>query len=196
MQRVSPAAVLCAALAVPALFAADAEKDQDKDVPAVLDFEMKSLDGKTVDLSQYEGKVVMIVNVASECGATPQYEPLQDVYETYKDKGFVVLGFPSNQFGEQEPGTDDEIKTFCTENYGVTFDMFSKVDVNGENAAPLFKYLTSEETNPGFSGKIGWNFEKFLIGRDGKVVARFKTPVEPDAEEVVKAIEAELAKKS
>jgi glutathione peroxidase len=103
-----------------------------------------------------------------------------------------VLGFPCNQFGEQEPGTAEDIKEFCTENYGVTFDMFSKIDVNGESAAPLYKYLTSEDTNPGFSGPIGWNFEKFLVNREGKVVARFKTPVEPDSEEVVKAIEAEL----
>ncbi len=193
MQRVIPAAFLLAALAAPSLFAED---KQDKDVPAVLDFEMKTLDGKEVDLSKYKGKVVMIVNVASECGATPQYEPLQDLYETYKDQGFVVLGFPSNQFGAQEPGTDAEIKSFCTENYGVTFDMFSKIDVNGENAAPLYKYLTSEETNPDHSGKIGWNFEKFLISRDGKVVARFKTPVAPDSDEVVKAVKAELEKKS
>lgn len=198
MYRLIPAAVLLAAVAVPSLFAEEAGKDQkdEKDVPAVLDFEMKTLDGKDVDLSKYHGKVVMIVNVASECGATPQYEPLQELYETYKDQGLVVLGFPCNQFGAQEPGTAAEIKTFCTENYGVTFDMFSKVDVNGENAAPLFKFLTSEETNPGHSGKIGWNFEKFLISRDGKVVARFKTPVAPDSDEVVKAIKAELEKKS
>ena len=198
MYRLLPAAFLLAAVAVSSLFADDANKDQQdkKDVPAVLNFEMKTLDGKEVDLSKYKGKVVMIVNVASECGATPQYEPLQELYETYKDQGLVVLGFPCNQFGAQEPGTAAEIKTFCTENYGVTFDMFSKVDVNGENAAPLFKYLTSEETNPGHSGKIGWNFEKFLISRDGKVVARYKTPVAPDADEVVKAIKAELEKKS
>lgn len=197
MQRLIPAACLLAAIAAAPLVAADADKNQQdqKDVPAVLDFKMKSLDGKEVDLSKYQGKVVMIVNVASECGATPQYEPLQELYETYKDQGFVVLGFPCNQFGAQEPGTAAEIKTFCTENYGVTFDMFSKVDVNGENAAPLFKFLTSEETNPGHSGKIGWNFEKFLISRDGKVVARFKTPVAPDSEEVVTAIKAELEKK-
>jgi glutathione peroxidase len=174
--------------------AAFAEEPKKGDTPPVLDFTMKSLDGEPVDLSRYRGKVVMIVNVASECGATPQYEPLQALYETYKDKGFVVLGFPCNQFGAQEPGDAKEIRTFCTDNYGVTFDMFSKIDVNGDNAAPLYKFLTSEQTNPGKGGKIAWNFEKFLISREGKVVARYKTAVEPDSEEVVKAIEAELKK--
>jgi len=175
---------------------ATADEKKAGDTPAVLNFKMKALDGKEVDLSKYDGKVVMIVNVASQCGATPQYKALQDLQETYKDQGLVVLGFPCNQFAEQEPGTSAEIREFCTKNYGVTFDLFSKVDVNGDNAAPLYKFLTSEETNPGHSGKIGWNFEKFLISRDGKVIARFKTPVEPDSEEVVKAVETEIKKKS
>lgn len=181
--------VLAAAVA-----AAAADEKKAGDTPAALNFQMKSLDGKDVDLSKYKGKVVMIVNVASQCGATPQYKALQDLQTTYKDKGFVVLGFPCNQFGAQEPGDAGEIREFCTKNYGVTFDLFSKIDVNGDNAAPLYKFLTSEESNPGFSGKIGWNFEKFLIGRDGKVVARFKTKVEPDADEVVTKIESELKK--
>ena len=178
-----------------------ADDQQDGDTPAVLNFKMKSLDGKEVDLSKYKGKVVMMVNVASKCGATPQYDALQDLHETYKDQGFVVLGFPCNQFGKQEPGTAEDIREFCTENYGVTFDLFSKIYVNDDKsadaeAAPLYKFLTSEETNPGHSGKIGWNFEKFLISRDGKVVARFKTPVEPDSKEVIKKVESELRKKS
>jgi glutathione peroxidase len=156
---------------------------------------MKSLGGKEVDLSKYQGKVVLMVNVASKCGATPQYTPLQELHEKYKDQGLVVLGFPCNQFGAQEPGTATEIEEFCTENYGVTFDMFEKIDVNGEKAAPLYKYLTSKETNPDSPGKINWNFEKFLISRDGKIVNRFKTPISPDDPEVVKAIEAEIAKK-
>jgi len=172
-----------------------ADDKKEGDTPAVLNFKMKSLDGKEVDLAKYDGKVVMIVNVASQCGATPQYKALQDLQSAYKDKGFVVLGFPCNQFGEQEPGSAKEIQEFCTKEYGVTFDMFSKIDVNGENAAPLYKFLTSEETNPGKSGKIGWNFEKFLISRDGKVVARFKTGIEPDSDEVVKAVETEIKKK-
>jgi glutathione peroxidase len=179
-------------LASAAVVTADDKKDGE--TPAVLNFEVQSLDGKKVDLSKYKGKVVMIVNVASQCGLTPQYEALQDLQETYKEQGLVVLGFPCNQFGEQEPGTSTEIREFCTSKYGVTFDLFSKIDVNDENAAPLYKFLTSEDTNPGFSGKINWNFEKFLISRDGRVVARFKPPVEPDSEEVVKAVEAELGK--
>ena len=142
-------------------------------MPAVLDFEVTSLDGKDVELSEYAGKVVMIVNVASRCGATPQYEPLQALYEKYEDKGFVILGFPCNQFGAQEPGSATAIREFCTENYGVTFPMFSKIDVNGDEAAPLYQHLTSEDTNPENAGEIGWNFEKFLISRDGEIVGRF-----------------------
>jgi glutathione peroxidase len=176
--------------------AALADDKKEGDTPAVLNFKMKALDGKEVDLSKYEGKVVMIVNVASQCGLTPQYKMLQDLQEAYKDKGLVVLGFPCNQFGEQEPGTATEIREFCTKEYGVTFDLFSKIDVNGEKAAPLYKFLTSEETNPGKSGKISWNFEKFLVSRDGKVVARFEPKVEPDSDEVVKAVETEIKKKS
>jgi glutathione peroxidase len=167
----------------------------EKAVPAALSFKMKSLDGKDVDLSKYQGKVVLMVNVASQCGATPQYEPLEALNKKYKDQGLVVLGFPCNQFGAQEPGTADEIREFCTENYGVTFDLFEKIDVNGDQAAPLYKFLTAKETNPKFAGKIGWNFEKFLIGRDGQVAGRFKTGISPDQPEVVKAIEVELQKK-
>lgn len=163
-------------------------------VPAVLDFKMKTLSGKDVSLSKYQGKVILVVNVASKCGATPQYEPLQKLHETYKDKGLVILGFPCNQFGKQEPGSALQIQEFCTSNYGVTFDMFSKIDVNGEGAAPLYKFLTSEQSNPGNAGPIGWNFEKFLISSEGKVVQRFKTGVQPDSEKVTAAIQKELAK--
>jgi glutathione peroxidase len=170
-----------------------AEDKEQSEVPAVLDFEMKSLDGKDVKLSDYAGKVVMIVNVASRCGATPQYEPLEALYEKYNEQGFVILGFPCNQFGAQEPGTAEQIREFCTANYGVTFPMFSKIDVNGDEAAPLYRHLTSEETNPEHAGEIGWNFEKFLISRDGEIVGRFRTRTEPDSDEVVQAIEAELA---
>jgi len=166
----------------------------EKDVPAVLNFKMKSLDGKDVDLSKYEGKVVLMVNVASKCGYTPQYEPLEALHEKYKDQGLVVLGFPCNQFGAQEPGTAEDIEKFCTENYGVTFDMFEKIDVNGEKAAPLYKFLTSKETNPKSPGKVDWNFEKFLIGKDGKLAGRYKSKVSPDDPEFVKVVEKELAK--
>ena len=155
---------------------------------------MKSLTGKETKLSKYRGKVLLVVNTASECGATPQYEPLQGLHKKYAEKGLAVVGFPCNQFGSQEPGSASEIASFCKKNYGVEFDMFGKVDVNGEKAAPLFKYLTSKESGLKKTGPIGWNFEKILISRRGKPVARFGTGVEPNSEEVVKAIEAELAK--
>jgi glutathione peroxidase len=165
------------------------------DAKSPLDFKMDSLDGQSVDLTKYKGEVVLIVNVASKCGLTPQYKQLEEVYSKYKGKGFEVLGFPANEFGKQEPGTDKEISTFCTKNYGVDFPMFSKIVVKGDGIAPLYEFLTSEQTNPGMSGPIKWNFEKFLVGRDGKVVKRFDPRVKPDAPEVVEAIEAELAKK-
>ena len=160
-----------------------------------LDFKMDSIDGKPVDLSQYKGNVVLIVNVASKCGYTPQYKTLEAVYSKYKGKGFDILGFPANEFGGQEPGSNADIKEFCTSNFSVDFPMFAKSVVKGEGINPLYKFLTSKETNPGFEGDIKWNFEKFLIGRDGKVVKRWKSGVKPDSEEVTKAIEAELAKK-
>ncbi len=159
-----------------------------------LDFKMKDINGKEVDLSNYKGKVVLMVNVASKCGNTPQYKSLEELSSKYKDKGLAVLGFPANEFGKQEPGSDQEIKDFCTKNYGVDFDMFSKIVVKGSGIAPLYQYLTAKETNPQFAGDISWNFEKFLVGRDGKVVARFKPATKPDSDEVVKAIETELGK--
>jgi glutathione peroxidase len=159
-----------------------------------LNFEVKSIDGDAVKLADYQGKVVLVVNVASRCGLTSQYAGLQDLFEKYKDKGLVVLGFPCNQFGSQEPGTESDIKQFCSTKYNVTFPMFSKVDVNGADAAPFYKYLTSQQTEPAGDGKISWNFEKFLIGRDGKVINRFSPRVSPTDAELVKAIEAELGK--
>ena len=158
-----------------------------------LDFEMKTIDGKLQSLSQYKGKVALIVNVASKCGNTPQYETLQALYSKYKDQGFVVLGFPANDFGKQEPGTDAEIKAFCSSTYGVTFPMFSKISVVGEDQHPLYAYLTSASTDPKFAGDIKWNFTKFLIGRDGQVIARFHYKTKPDSEEVIGAIENALA---
>lgn len=182
--------LLCATLVWPSLAAEKEEK-----VGPALDFQMKSLDGKDVDLSKYQGKVVLMVNTASECGLTPQYEQLEALHEKYADKGLAVLGFPANEFGKQEPGTDSEIAEFCQKNYGVKFDMFSKVVVKGDGQCPLYQFLTSKETNPKFAGPIKWNFEKFLVNRQGEVVARFAPPVAPDADEVVAAIEAELEKK-
>jgi glutathione peroxidase len=163
---------------------------------SIYDIDLETLSGERTTMGAYRGKVLLIVNVASKCGFTPQYAGLQALQDAYGDRGFTVLGFPCNQFGKQEPGDASEIREFCTKNYGVTFDLFSKIDVNDDEAAPLYKFLTSEETNPGYSGEIGWNFEKFLISRDGKVVARFKTPVKPDSDEVVKKVEAEIKKKS
>ncbi|HCS52540.1 glutathione peroxidase [Rubinisphaera sp.] len=159
-----------------------------------LDFSAKSIEGKDVDLSKYDGKVVLIVNVASRCGATPQYETLQQLNETYSDKGLVILGFPCNQFGGQEPGSETQIQEFCSANYGVTFDMFSKIDVNGKEASPVYQFLTSKQTNPEFAGPIRWNFEKFLVNKEGNVVERFATGVQPDSPKVIAAIERELAK--
>jgi glutathione peroxidase len=170
-----------------------AEKDEKK-VPPALNFTMKTLGGKEVDLGKYHGKVVMIVNVASKCGLTPQYENLQDLHKKYAKKGLAVLGFPCNQFGKQEPGTADEIREFCRVNYGVTFDMFAKINVNGDEACDLYKHLTALDTKPKGKGKIAWNFAKFIIGRNGEVVARFAPRIEPDDPELLKVIKAELDK--
>jgi glutathione peroxidase len=160
-----------------------------------LSYTMKSLDGQDVDLKKYTGKVVLIVNTASECGLTPQYTELQAIYEKYKDEGLVVLGFPCNQFGKQEPGSSKEISEFCTKNFGVTFDMFEKIDVNKENASDLYKFLTAQETAPKGKGPITWNFEKFLLNRNGEVVNRFSPQTKPNAAEVIAAIEKELSAK-
>jgi glutathione peroxidase len=153
---------------------------------------MASIDGGQVDLASFDGKVVLVVNVASRCGATPQYAGLQKLYDTYKDRGLVILGFPANDFGAQEPGSDAEIAEFCTGTYRVTFPMFSKITVKGPAMPPLYKTLTETADPP---GPIGWNFEKFLVGRDGAVVGRFKTRVSPDDPALVAAIEAALAAK-
>jgi glutathione peroxidase len=158
-----------------------------------LDFTMKSQDGQDVPLSRYRGNAVLMVNVASRCGLTPQYRGLQALHEKYAARGLAVLGFPANDFGQQEPGSDAEIKQFCHTNYGVGFDMFSKVAVTGDQKCPLYRYLTSEETDPGFSGEVQWNFAKFLIGRDGSVVARFDPGVDPESPEITAAIEAALS---
>lgn len=162
------------------------------DATSPLDFEMESIDGQKVDLEQYKGKVVLIVNVASRCGLTPQYAGLQDLYEQHKDDGLVVLGFPCNQFGGQEPGTAAEIKQFCSTRYDVTFPLFAKVEVNGESAAPLYKFLTKQDVEPKGPGDISWNFEKFLVNRDGKLIARYRPQTKPDDEELRTAIQKAL----
>lgn len=160
---------------------------------SVLDFQAKSIDGEDVGLSKYKGDVLLIVNTASQCGYTPQYKGLEATYQKYKDKGFQVLAFPANEFGRQEPGSNSEIKAFCTANYKVSFPLFGKVVVKGEGIHPLFAYLTAAETNPKFPGDIRWNFAKFLVNRKGEVVARFEPGDEPESDEVTQAIEAALA---
>ncbi len=164
----------------------------DKTAESVYEFKLTNIDGKETPLSEYKGKVLLIVNTASECGFTPQYEGLQAVHEEYSDDGLVVMGFPANNFGGQEPGTDDEIKKFCKVNYGVSFPMFSKISVKGDDQHPLFTYLTSAE-NPDFTGEIKWNFEKFLINKQGKLIHRFRSDVTPQSDEIKKAIEKELS---
>lgn len=154
-------------------------------------FTLNSIDGKPAPLADYKGKVVLIVNVASRCGYTPQYTALEATYEKYKAQGFVILGFPANNFGAQEPGTNEEIKTFCSRKYNVTFPMYSKISVKGDDQAPLYSFLT-KETGPGISGDIKWNFTKFLVDRNGNVVQRFEPAVTPDSPEVTAAIEKQL----
>ena len=159
----------------------------------VLDHSMKDIDGKPVALTQYQGDVLLVVNTASKCGLTRQYEALESTFEKYKGKGFQVLAFPANEFGGQEPGTNAEIKAFCTGEYHTTFPVFSKIVVKGKGIDPLYDYLTSKETNPKHAGPIAWNFTKFLVNRKGEVIARFEPQVKPDAPEVTRAIEAALA---
>lgn len=157
----------------------------------VYDFSARTIDGKNRKLADYEGKVLLVVNTASKCGFTPQYKGLEQIYKKYKDKGFAVLGFPSNQFGEQEPGPDSEIAEFCEMNFGVTFPLFSKIDVNGENAHPLYKYLTTEKKGLLGSEAIKWNFTKFLVGKDGKVIDRYAPTTKP--QDIERDIERALA---
>lgn len=191
-----PLSLLASLLAVTAIVAVvHAAEKGDKKVPPVLNFTMTTLDGKPVELSRYQGKVILIVNVASKCGYTPQYKGLQALHDKYADKGLVVLGVPANEFGKQEPGSNADISDFCQKNYGVKFDMLAKVVVKGKDICPLYQYLTSKETNPTTGGDIKWNFTKFLIGRNGEVVARFEPKVAPESAECTQAIEKELAKK-
>jgi glutathione peroxidase len=167
---------------------------EDNKLPSVYQFKETSIEGKEVDFSKYQGKALLIVNVASQCGATSQYEGLQALSEYFKEKGLIVMGFPTNDFGAQEPGTNEEIKQFCTSDYKVTFPMFAKGPVKGERKSDLFKFLTTSP-NPDRTGDIGWNFEKFLVGKDGKLKRRFSTSVDPYDKEFVAAIQKELGEK-
>lgn len=184
-----------AALVIPLVLAGAASARPRKGnhtVSPLLNRTMTSLDGRPVNLADYQGKVIMIVNTASKCGNTPQYAGLEDLYKKYKDRGFVILGFPANNFAGQEPGTDTQIKEFCTQNYGVTFPMFSKISVKGSDQDPLYKYLTDTKTDPKYGGDIDWNFAKFLVNRKGELVARYKASHKPTEPDVVSTIEHEL----
>jgi len=156
--------------------------------PSLYDFTLPSIDGDSTPLSAYKGKVILLVNVARRCGYTPQYSALESLYEKYKDQGLVILGFPANNFGAQEPGTNAEIKTFCSTKYNVTFPMFAKISVKGNDTAPLYQFLT-QKANPAVAGEIKWNFTKFLVDRNGHVMARFEPAVKPDSPEVAAAVE-------
>ena len=160
---------------------------------SVFDYTLSTIDGQPAPLSAYKGKVVMLVNVASRCGFTPQYTALESTYEKYKERGFVIIGIPANNFGAQEPGTNQEIKTFCQSKYNVTFPMMSKVSVKGDDKTPLYQYLTDKSANPKTGGDIQWNFTKFLVGPNGEVITRFEPKVTPDSAEVTGAIEKALA---
>jgi glutathione peroxidase len=161
---------------------------------SIYDFTINSIDGQPVSLKTYHGKVVLLVNVASKCGFTPQYAGLEALYEKYKDRGLVIIGVPANNFAQQEPGTNEEIKTFCSRKYNVTFPMMAKVSVLGDDKAPLYRYLTDKSADPKFGGDIKWNFTKFLFDRNGNPVARFEPAVTPDSKEVQSAIESALGK--
>ena len=159
---------------------------------SVYDFTLNSIDGKPVPLSDFKGKAVLLVNVASRCGYTPQYTALEALYEKYKDRGFVIVGIPANNFGGQEPGTNEEIKTFCKSKYSVTFPMMAKVSVKGADQTPLYQFLTASGTDSKFAGDIKWNFTKFLVSKDGKIVNRFESKVTPDDPQVTTAVEQAL----
>lgn len=179
MYRIVAVLLLCAAMST-----ASAKN--------IYDFTLNSIDGQPAPLSAYKGKVVLLVNVASKCGFTPQYTALESLYEKYKDRGLVIVGVPANNFGAQEPGTNQEIKAFCTRTYHVSFPMMSKVSVKGDDKTPLYQFLTDPSSDPQHSGEIQWNFTKFLFDRNGNIAARFEPNVKPDSPEVTAAVEKAL----
>jgi len=187
-------ATLCLALAATAAFAGPSPAlPPAADAKSVYDFTLKSIDGQPTPLSEYHGKVLLLVNVASKCGYTPQYTALEAIYEKYKSRGLIIVGIPANNFMGQEPGTNEEIKTFCSKKYNVSFPMMSKVSVKGDDTTPLYQFLTSKSADPKFGGEIKWNFTKFLFDRNGNPVARFEPATTPDSPEMTAAIEAALA---
>ncbi len=171
------------------------DKNMENNAKSIYDFEPIDIDGNKVSLGKYKNHVVMFVNTASQCGYTPQYKGLQAIYDKYKDRGFVILGFPANNFGGQEPGSNEEIKEFCTLKYKVSFPMFAKISVKGDDQDPLYKFLTDKELHPATGGEITWNFNKFLADSDGKIIARFSSKDEPESKSVIDAIEKALGKK-
>lgn len=193
MKRLSMVLALAMSTASAVCGLAQEDESEKKSAPAALKFTVKDIDGAEVDLAKYYGDVVMVVNVASKCGLTPQYEGLEALHDKYSEQGLTILGFPCNQFGKQEPGSEQEIKAFCRRKYDVSFDMFAKIDVNGEHQSPLYRLLTTTETKPEGPGNISWNFEKFLIDRKGNVIARFAPKTAPDSADLVKMIETALA---
>ena len=186
------AVIMMAVLPAATLMRAEEKAVKEEAMKSIYDFAMKDIDGNSLKLDQFQGKVILLVNVASRCGFTPQYTGLQNLYTKYKDEGLVVLGFPANNFGGQEPGSDSEIKTFCTTKYNVNFPMFSKISVKGNDQHPLYQFLTSKKTNPKFGGEITWNFNKFLVDRKGNIIARFGSKDAPENEKVLQAIEQAL----
>jgi glutathione peroxidase len=192
---VLPGFAAIAALLLLSSVAVVSAQDPAKKATSVLDFHVKDIDGKDVDLAKFKGKVLLIVNTASQCGNTPQYKDLQAIYEKYKDQGFEVLAFPANEFGKQEPGDNQQIKEFCATNYKVNFPLFSKIVVKGSGIHPLYSFLTSGETNPKFAGTIGWNFAKFLVNKKGEVIGRFEPGENPSSDKVTGDIEKALAEK-
>jgi len=193
ISQFSPAMAALVAIAIPWSMVSAQPPASPKKPASVLDFTVKDIDGKDVPLAKFQGKVLLIVNTASQCGYTPQYKELQEIYQKYKDQGFEVLAFPANEFGAQEPGSDEQIKQFCSTRYKVSFPLFSKIVVKGKGIHPLYEYLTAETTNPKHSGPIPWNFAKFLVNRKGEVIARFEPGVKPDSSEITTAVEKALA---
>jgi len=191
VRMIALAGSLVAGLLTPAGAAA---QDPHGGVKTMYDFAMKDIDGKEVSLSRYRGKVVLIVNVASFCGYTKQYAGLDSLYRAYAERGLVVLGFPANNFGSQEPGSDEEIKEFCSTKYNVTFPLFSKISVKGDDQHPLYRYLTSAEANPATAGAVRWNFTKYLMDRSGRLVAKFEPRVDPLSADLTEAVEAALGR--
>lgn len=193
MRPVFSLMIVCGLTAVLSHAASAQDAATEKEPQSAGDFAVTTIDGDEVRLGEkYEGKVLLVVNVASRCGLTPQYTALQELHESHQERGLAILAFPSNQFGGQEPGTNEEIATFCSDNYDVTFDLFSKIDVNGDNAHPFYAWLTSQKTAPKESGDISWNFEKFVIDRNGNVIARFSPRTSPDDKELLETIDGAL----